>query len=159
MTSYSIPRETRRSRLTQRNIDYLRSVYKLGGKPGGCKVRISDLSKSLGVSASTVSIMVRRLEFKGLLDVEDNTGVCLTREGMKVLVEHLWKHGIIEVALLRAGVDEATAKEVADNMSTCMDSGTTEKLAKALGNPDRCPHGKRIPYPGEDLIGYDYCGL
>ncbi len=149
-----------RGSVTLRNIEYLKAVYKLGGKPGGCRVRISDLSRELGVSASTVSIMVRRLEFKGLLSVKDNYGVCLTEKGLQVLVEYIWKHAILEAVMEKAGIDANTAHLIAKSLAQHLSNDEAWVISKALGMPTHCPHGRRIPYPGTQLrFEVEYCGL
>ena len=147
-------------RITQRNLDYLKVIYRLGGYPGGCRVRISDIAKSLNVSTSTVSIMVRRLESKGLLDVAENQGVCLTQKGLEVLAEYLWKHAILEISLVKAGLPPDISHEVADSLCQHLERELAWKLYEALGRPKKCPHGMPIPVPGEKLAPSTlYCGL
>ncbi len=149
-----------RSRVTERNIEYLKAVYRLGGRPGACAVRVTDLARYLGVSASTVSIMIRRLAFKGLLHVVEGRGACLTEQGLELLKRYLWKHAILELVFVRAGVDPETARKLASRLSNMISDEDARVLTEALERPRACPHGKKIPYPEDELVGYeDYCGF
>lgn len=149
-----------RDLVTERNIEYMKAIYKLGGRPGGCIVRVGDLARVLGVSASTVSIMIRRLQYKGLVNVTEGQGVCLSRKGLQVLTEYIWKHAIIELVMVRAGIDSETARMMARKLAASLSTDDAWTIAKALGVPKACPHGKLIPYPGTLLDPLqEYCGL
>ncbi len=146
--------------VTRRNIEYLIAIYKLGGKPGGCIVRVGDLAKLLNVSASTISIMIRRLEYKGLVRVTDGQGVCLTDEGLRTLTEYIWKHSVMELVLVKAGINPDMAKMLAQKIAPMLSQEDAWEIVKALGRPDRCPHGKLIPYPNTEIDPKkSYCGL
>jgi len=134
-----------RPSLSRVELRYLRVVFKLGGCPGrGSYVRFSEIARALGVSAPTVSIMVRRLEDRGLLRVEPRKGVTLTWRGLELLAEYCWKNSVLEVALARLGVPEEYSRELVDRMALALDRGAVLKLWECLGRPRTCPHGRPI---------------
>ncbi|WP_062662056.1 hypothetical protein [Aeropyrum camini] len=71
-------REGRRSRI----LHYLMAIYILGGLPGGEYAKFIKISRLLNVSPSTVSIMTRRLQMKGLVELIPNTGVGSLNKGL-----------------------------------------------------------------------------
>ena len=57
--------------------DYLKAIYQLGGARGD--VATSDLSDRLGLTAGSVSAMLRRLDELGFVSHEKYRGVRLTK--------------------------------------------------------------------------------
>ena len=147
----------------RRSYDYLKAVYKLGGLPGSeCWASVSQVAAEVGVSLPTASIMLRRLAQRGFLEVREGHGVRLTEEGLEALFEYLWKHGILEVAFARIGLDPDRAKEAAEALADRLPREIAETLCQVLGNPKACPHGHPIPEP-QVALGQSkpalYCGL
>jgi DtxR family Mn-dependent transcriptional regulator len=133
------------SMLTQVELRYLKAVFKLGGCPDrGSYARFSDIAKLLGVSAPTVSIMVRRLEDRGLLRVEPRRGVVMTWRGLEVLAEYCWKTAVLEVALSKLGVPEGYQRELVERMALALDRNAVLKLWDCMGRPKACPHGRPL---------------
>ena len=138
------------ARYTGRMIDYLKAVFVCGGLPHSSRyARFSDIAKTLGITVSTVSIMCRRLEGKGLLKVEDNVGVKLTERGFKLLAEHLWKAAILEVMLYKLGLRIDICKKLASKLAENLDMDSAEEIYNALGRPKVCPHNRPIIHPRE----------
>lgn len=143
-----------------RMYDYIGAVYRLGGLPGGCYVRIGDLARVLNVTPPTVSIMVRRLASKGLVEVRAGEGARLTEKGLRELVEYLWKVGVFETLLSKVGLDAEEARRVSTLLSDRIPREVVDELYKLLGKPRRCPHGRPIPEPGSEIEeGVEFCGL
>lgn len=133
------------SMLTQVELRYLKAVFKLGCCPDrGSYARFSDIAKLLGVSAPTVSIMVRRLEDRGLLRVEPRRGVVMTWRGLEVLAEYCWKIAVLEVALSKLGVPEGYQRELVERMALALDRNAVLKLWDCMGRPKACPHGSPL---------------
>jgi DtxR family Mn-dependent transcriptional regulator len=131
--------------LTQVELKYLRAVFKLGGCPGrGSYARFSEIARFLGVSAPTVSIMVRRLEDRGLLSVEPRRGVVITWKGLEMLAEYCWKTSVLEVALTKLGVPESYQRDLVEKMALTLDMKAVIKLWDCLGRPKACPHGSPL---------------
>ena len=153
------------SMLTQVELRYLKAVFKLGGCPDrGSYARFSDIAKLLGVSAPTVSIMVRRLEDRGLLRVEPRRGVVITWRGLEVLAEYCWKIAVLEVALSKLGVPEGYQRELVERMALALDRNAVLKLWDCMGRPKACPHGRPLDVDlgsVEGIMGFleKCCGL
>ncbi|WP_460125729.1 metal-dependent transcriptional regulator [Stetteria hydrogenophila] len=145
---------------SNRLYDYLGAIYCLGGLPRGCYVRITSLARALNVAPSTVSIMVRRMSSKGLVEVCPGVGARLTEKGLKELVEHLWKVGVLETLFCKVGLDADTARIVSLAVCDRLPSDVVKRLHDLLGKPRVCPHGKPIPEPGvKPREKLDFCGL
>ncbi|MFN4046259.1 MAG: metal-dependent transcriptional regulator [Acidilobaceae archaeon] len=126
-------------------LKYLKAVFLLGGCPGrGGYVKFTDISRVLEVAAPTVSIMVRKLEERGLLKVEPRVGAMLTWKGLEALAEHCWKKAIIDTAMEKLGVPEADRRRFIDRVSIVIDVDVARKLWDCLGRPERCPRGLPI---------------
>ena len=137
-----------RKELSRRGLDYLVTIYLEGGDKE--LVPFTRISRRLGVSPPTVSIMVRRLQYKGLVRVEDGRGVRLSEKGLKLLVEFSWKCGIVETILYRSGIPLDECMIFADRMCFGLEFESALRLYKALGEPKECPHGNPIPRPWEE---------
>lgn len=132
-----------------RAIDYLKAIYILGGLPNKDYVKFSSIAKLLNVSPSTVSIMTRRLESKGMLEVIPNTGVRLTKKGLVMLSEFLWKAAIVEVLLQKAGIRLDDCRNLGSSVAEGISIEDAWKLYEALGRPKTCPHKKPIIPPDQ----------
>lgn len=140
--------------ITRVELKYLRAVFKLGGCPGrGSYARFSDISRFLGVSAPTVSIMVRRLEDRGLLRVEPRKGVIITWRGLEVLAEYCWKISVLETALTKLGVPEGYQWDLVEKMALALDRDAVVKLWDCIGRPKMCPHGSPLDVNLESTRG------
>jgi len=128
-------------------LDYALALYLLGAKPGGRPAGPSVVAERLGVSRATAAVMLRRLEASGLVVRGPGGGARLTRRGVGVLARHAWKVGLLETLLSRAGLGAAEAARVARRLAPHLDDSEAAALCEALGHPDRCPHGSRIPHP------------
>lgn len=117
---------------------YLRAIFTKGGYPGGNYVRISQISRELGLSVPTVSIMVRRLESKGLVYVEKGLGAMLTEKGIRVLAESCWKKTLVESLLREAGVPLNEASKVAEIAGKLLSDASVVKIWGCTGKPLGC---------------------
>ena len=127
--------------LSTRDVDYLITIYEYGASRGA--VRVVDVAKVLGVSKSTASLMIKKLEKQGLI-MKVSDGVKLTSEGVKTCLEVIWRHGVIEVALTRLGLSPEEACAIARNIELSIPKHIVEKLWHLLGKPAVCPHGEII---------------
>ena len=125
--------------------DYLKLVWKSAERNAG-PLATRDIAASLGVSASTVSGNLKKLDRDGLIEHTPYHGVVLTALGHDVAVGMVRRHRLIETYLVRRlGYgwdevhDEAEALEhaVSDRFLTAIDVD--------LGHPTRDPHGDPIP--------------
>ena len=94
--------------------DYLEVIYELLKEKG--YVKSKDISRILNVKASTVTIMLKALAEKKLINYEKYGGITLTEEGIKKAEEISRKHKIIIDFLLLLGIDEKQANLEAEGI-------------------------------------------
>jgi DtxR family Mn-dependent transcriptional regulator len=137
--------------LTSSAEEYLEAIYRLGGRDNS--VRLPSLTEHLDLSAISVNEMVHRLEEQHLVNYMPYHGVLLTEEGLgqalAVLRRHrLWERFLTDIL----GLPWDTVHEEACRLEHAVSEQVTERLAEFMHHPDRCPHGKPISLPDDQLI-------
>lgn len=135
------------SRLSASAEDYLKAIYAIGN--GQAPVTIGALAERLGVTAPSVSGMVRRLAEQQFLTHEPYHGVTLTQLGRHRALETLRRHRVIETylaAILGYSWDRVHAE--AERLEHAASDELIDRMAEALGQPTTDPHG--APIPGRD---------
>ena len=129
--------------------DYLETIYFLAFPIGEYRpetkgsptlaVRVADM---LGVSRASAGEMLKRLETEGLVERGEHKEAILTADGRRVAERVVRRHRIIERLLTDfMGYTPAEAHEQADLLGNTFTDEMVERIAKQLGEPDRCPHG------------------
>jgi len=128
--------------------DYLKSIYHL--TENGDRVSTSAVAEYLGVSPSTVTSMLAKLEERGLADYEKYEGARLTEEGETVALEVLRHHRLIE-SYLAEQLDYGWSEvhDEADRLEHHISEEFERRIAASLEDPEVDPHGD--PIPGADL--------
>jgi DtxR family Mn-dependent transcriptional regulator len=124
--------------------DYLKAIYDLERVGGAAST--NDIADRLAISPASVSGMVRRLADQGLITHEPYRGVRLTGEGRRAALLTLRRHRILEcylTAVLGYPWDGVHAE--AERLEHAASEELIERMAAALGNPGRDPHGAPIP--------------
>jgi DtxR family Mn-dependent transcriptional regulator len=125
--------------------DYAKAIYSLTGW-GRETASTNDLAERLGVTPSSVSAMLKRLDEEGLVERVRYRGVRLTAEGTRVALGVLRRHRLLELFL--AEVLEVPWEDVHDEAEV-LEHALSEKLAELiaakLGDPEFDPHGDPIP--------------
>ncbi len=135
-----------RTNLTQTIEDYLKSIYEL--TRSGQRASTNQLALYLGVTPASVSEMIKKLAESqpSLVDYQKHHGVILTQDGERIALEILRHHRLLEMYLhqvLGYGWDEV--HDEADRLEHVISEEFEERIAQALGNPQRDPHGDPIP--------------
>jgi DtxR family transcriptional regulator, Mn-dependent transcriptional regulator len=131
--------------------DYLKAVYALETRLEG-PVPTNALAERLGVTAGSVSGMLRRLDELGLLEHERYRGVTLTAEGRRVALRTLRNHRLLELLLVEMlDVPWDLVHEEAELLEHVLSDELAERIAAKLGNPEFDPHGDPIPSADLDL--------
>jgi DtxR family Mn-dependent transcriptional regulator len=129
--------------------DYIETIYFLAFPVGEYRpvakgaptlaVRVADM---LGVSRASAGEMLKRLEAEGLVERGEHKEAILTPKGRRVAERAVRRHRIIERLLTDfMGYTAAEAHEQADVLGDTFTDDMVERIAKQLGEPDRCPHG------------------
>ena|SRR5947209_12625824 len=125
--------------------DYAKAIYALETRAGSA-VSTNALAERLGVTAASASSMVKKLAEMGLVAHEPYRGVRLTPKGVKVALEVLRHHRLLEVYLaVELGVPWDRVHDEAEVLEHVLSEELEEIIAAKLGHPTHDPHGDPIP--------------
>ena len=126
--------------------DYLKAIYELtaGGEPANT----TALATRLGIAPASVTGMIQKLSRikPPLVEYRKHQGVKLTAQGRKAALEVIRHHRLIEAWLVQTlgySWDEVHAE--AEQLEHAISEDFEARIASALGNPERDPHGEPIP--------------
>jgi DtxR family Mn-dependent transcriptional regulator len=120
-------------------------VYALERRKGAA-VSTNDLAERLGVTAGSVSAMVRKLSELGLVEHERYRGVLLTDHGRQVALEVLRHHRLLELFLTEElGMSWDRVHAEAEVLEHVISEDLEKLIAARLGDPRVDPHGDPIP--------------
>jgi DtxR family Mn-dependent transcriptional regulator len=125
--------------------DYAKAIYSLETRSGE-PVSITMLAERLGVTAASASGMVKRLAKRRLVRHERYYGVSLTADGMRVALQVLRHHRLLERYLVEElGMPWDQVHREADVLEHVLSEELEALIAAKLGHPTRDPHGDPIP--------------
>src|SRR4051795_499421 len=131
--------------------DYAKAIYSLEQRGHGDAVSTNALAERLGVSAASASSMVKRLDGLGLVEHVPYRGVVLTKRGLKVALEVLRHHRLLERYLAQElGVPWDRVHDEAEVLEHVLSEELEELISAKLGHPTTDPHGD--PIPTADLV-------
>jgi DtxR family Mn-dependent transcriptional regulator len=139
-----------RENLTHAIEDYLKIIYELTL----CESRATtnQIAERMGVKPGSVTGMLKRLSENDppLLNYHKHRGVELTPAGEKVALEIIRHHRLLELFLHETlGYPWDEVHNEADRLEHVISEDFEERIAQALGDPLRDPHGD--PIPSRDL--------
>ncbi len=144
--------------ITQAVQDYLKAIYMLGRGAG--PVSTSALADRLGVSAASVTSMVKRLAETGFATHTPYQGVVLTEIGEKVALEVIRHHRLLELYLRRVlgySLEEVHAE--AERLEHVISEEFEDRIDRALGHPTHDPHGDPIPTKAGEVPPHAWLSL
>jgi DtxR family Mn-dependent transcriptional regulator len=129
--------------------DYLETIYFLAFPVGeyrpatkGSPTLAARVADMLGVSRASAGEMLKRLEAEGLVERGEHKEALLTASGRELAERAVRRHRLIERLLTDfMGYTAAEAHEQADALGDTFTDDMIERIAKQLGQPERCPHG------------------
>ena len=125
--------------------DYAKALHALAKRCDG-PVTTSALAERLGVSPGSVTAMLKRMGEMGLVDHERYRGALLTAEGERVALEVIRHHRLLESYLTEVlGMPWDRVHDEAEVLEHYISEELEERIAAALGDPARDPHGDPIP--------------
>jgi DtxR family Mn-dependent transcriptional regulator len=132
--------------LSQSIQDYLKQIYDLS--KNGVPASTTDLAAGLGIAPASVTGMIQRLSIAKpkLVDYHKHQGVTLTDAGKRAALEVIRRHRLLETWLVQTldySWDEV--HEEAERLEHVISDEMETRIAAALGNPSRDPHGDLIP--------------
>jgi len=130
--------------LSRSEEDHVKAVHAL--LQGGSTASTTDIAERLGIKASSVTVMLKKLAEKGLMKHQPYHGVQLTAKGKTAALKLVRKHRLWETFLVeRLGFGWDEVHEVAEQMEHVSSDKLTNSLDDYLGNPAFDPHGDPIP--------------
>jgi DtxR family Mn-dependent transcriptional regulator len=127
--------------------DYLKALYQLEAEGAGAElVSTSAMAQRMEVSAASATNMLKRLEQMGLVAYVPYRGASLTDAGLKVALEVIRHHRLLETYLAEAlGVPWDAVHDEAEVLEHVLSEDLEDRIAALLGNPTTDPHGHPIP--------------
>jgi DtxR family transcriptional regulator, Mn-dependent transcriptional regulator len=133
--------------------DYAKAIYSLEQRCDGGAVSTNALAERLGVSAASASSMVKRLDGLGLVEHVPYKGVALTDRGLKIALEVLRHHRLLERFLAEElNVPWDRVHDEAEVLEHVLSEELEELIAAKLGHPTIDPHGDPIPTAELEIV-------
>lgn len=122
---------------------YLKAVW-LVEEEGKNPVHAAEVARMLSVSLPSVVGMFRKLEKKSLLKYDGRSGVYLMPKG-RVIAEKIVRNLRLTEVWFRDVLKINYNSTDPCRFEHVMTDEVAKSLARVLGNPKNCPHGKPIP--------------
>jgi DtxR family Mn-dependent transcriptional regulator len=143
--------------LTQSIQDYLKHIYDLSAHGGSAST--NELAARMDIAPASVTGMVQRLAAARppLIVYRKHQGVKLTAAGQRAALEVIRHHRLLETYLVQAlGYSWDEVHDEACRLEHFISEDFEARIASALGDPTRDPHGDPIPsaeltLPTDDL--------
>src|SRR3990172_5126750 len=132
--------------MTQSIQDYLKHIYELNER--GDSASTNDLAARLSIAPASVTGMLQKLanSTPPLVIYKKHQGVTLTKNGEKAALEVIRHHRLLETFLVNTlGYSWDEVHREADKLEHVISEDFEARMAEALGNPTRDPHGELIP--------------
>ena len=116
----------------------------------------SELAARLGLAASSVTEMVKKLAASGLVTHVPYGAVTLTDDGRMLALRMVRRHRLIETWLVEAfGYSWDEVHDEAEVLEHALSDRLLDAIADQLGHPVRDPHGDPIPAPDGTVVQPD----
>jgi DtxR family Mn-dependent transcriptional regulator len=130
--------------------DYLQTIYSL--ETEGEKVISARLARWRRVTPPTAWATIRRMEQHGLVQIDANKTIHLTKQGRRAAEKVARRHRLAERFLNEVlGLNWALAHEQAHHFEHGVTPVIEDRIFEILGKPTTCPHGSPIPGTGATL--------
>ncbi|MDY6833528.1 MAG: metal-dependent transcriptional regulator [Chloroflexota bacterium] len=121
--------------------DYLEAIAML--RQGEQPVRVSQISKALGVKMPSVTNALNKLAEDGLVHHERYGYVGLTTEGVRIAEDVFHRHETIRLFLSEVlCIDADTATDEACRIEHTLSATTVQRLEKFVEFASICPYGR-----------------
>jgi DtxR family Mn-dependent transcriptional regulator len=125
--------------------DYVKAIYALTHDPEQA-ASTSQIAERLGITAGSVSMMIKRMDAAGLAEHVPYRGVRLTPAGRKLALAVIRRHRLLELFLATSlDISWENVHGFADALEHAASDELIELIAVKLGDPVADPHGDPIP--------------
>ena len=141
--------------------DYLKVIYKLSRAPeAAAMVSTTLIAERMEVSAASATNMIKKLAELRLLEHRPYQGVELTPSGVKMALEIVRHHRLLELYLRQAlGYDWDTVDAEAERLEHAISEDFEDRIDEALGFPTVGAHGEPIPTKDGSIAKPEYSRL
>lgn len=130
--------------------DYVKVIYSLTEEDREA-ASTSQIADRLGITAGSVSTMLKRMDTAGLAEHIPYRGVRLTPAGRHLALAVIRRHRLLELFLQRSlDIPWEDVHHFADALEHAASDELIELIAAKLGDPVADPHGD--PIPSRELI-------
>ena len=127
--------------------EYSETIFEL--EEDGIDVIQARIAERLGVSRPAVSEMIKRMGKDGLVEVDDDGRIGLTRSGRSIAQTVVRRHRIAERFLTDVlDLGWAEAHHEAGKWEHVISGQVERAMMRLLDDPTTCPHGNPIPGTG-----------
>ena len=124
--------------------DYLKTIFHLSSDGGTAGT--SAVAERLGVTAGSVTGMLKRLAEQGFVEHVPYYGARLTETGQQRAVAIIRRHRILELFLVEVlGYSWDEVHEEAERLEHSVSVRLIDRMSEVLGRPESDPHGAPIP--------------
>jgi DtxR family Mn-dependent transcriptional regulator len=125
--------------------DYVKVIYALTSD-GEQTASTSQIADRLGITAGSVSTMLKRMDTSGLAEHVPYRGVRLTPAGRHLALSVIRRHRLLELFLATSlEIPWEDVHRYADALEHAVSDDLVELIAAKLGDPVADPHGDPIP--------------
>ncbi len=110
--------------------DYLEAILMLREQLG--KVRSIDIVYKLGYSKPSISIAMKKLREKGLVNMDEDGYITLTDEGLKIARHTYTRHKVLTSFFENIGVNPRTAEDDACKIEHDISEETFKRLREFM---------------------------
>lgn len=110
--------------------NYLEAILMITREKG--HARSIDVANELGFAKPSVSVAMKNFREEGYIETDSDGIITLTAKGLEVAERVYERHQVIAKALMRLGVDEATAYEDSCKIEHDISQTSFEKLKEFL---------------------------
>ena len=133
-------------KITSNVEDYLKAIFHLIYEDVMQRVGTNQVAEYLELSPASVSVMLKKLREKTLIDYEKYGKISLTTTGHSIALRLIRKHRLWETFLHRhMNFSWDEVHEVAHQLEHINSPKLIRELDNFLGNPKKDPHGDVIP--------------
>ncbi len=127
--------------------DYLKAIYQLDEQAeSDGPVTTTQVAEALAVTTASASNMLKKLDGLGYVVQVKRQGVALTDTGRQAALEVIRHHRLLETYLAtRLGMPWDEVHREAEVLEHHVSGALADRIAEALGHPERDPHGHPIP--------------
>jgi len=136
--------------------DYLKNIYEL--TESGETASTNALARKLSIKPGSVTGMMQKLASAkpALVEYQKHQGVTLTKEGKRAALEVIRHHRLLEAWLVQTlGYSWDEVHEEAERLEHVISEDFERRIAAAMGDPVRDPHGEPIPTADLKMPFYD----